>query len=72
MRSFFLLIAAMIATLFAVYFAVSVYFCSGPLDGDFGGCAAMSGSDIIRSATAQLAALCCLVSVAIAAMRRRR
>lgn len=47
----------MIALLLAAYFAFSAYFCAGALHGDFRGCIAMTGDDMLRSPAAQIASL---------------
>ncbi len=61
MRTVFLLFTGMIILLMTAYLGVSVYFCSGALKGDLAGCAVMAGGDMVRSTTAQIAALCCAV-----------
>ena len=71
MRAVILFGSAMVALLMATYFGVSVYFCSGALKGDFGGCLSMAGGDLARSTTAQIASLVCATG-ALYAMRRRR
>ena len=43
--------------LLTIYFASSVYFCAESLKGEIGGCAAMAGESVLRSTTAQIAAV---------------
>lgn len=70
MRAVILLGSAMVALLLATYLGVSVYFCSGALKGDFEGCLAMAGGDIIGSTTAQVAAFAC-AGGAVFSLRRK-
>lgn len=57
MRQIVFLMILTIGFLLAAYFSVSSFFCSGSLGGDFAGCFAMTGADMFRSTTAQIAAL---------------
>lgn len=57
MRQIVFLMILTIAFLLAAYFSVSAFFCSGSMQGDFAGCFAMTGADMVRSTTAQIAAL---------------
>ncbi|MEK7265379.1 MAG: hypothetical protein AAB227_04685 [Pseudomonadota bacterium] len=72
MRAVILLGSVMVALLLATYFSVNVYFCSGALKGDFGGCLSMAGADLARSRTAQIASLVCATGALYALRRRRR
>lgn len=72
MRAVILLGSAMVALLLATYLGVSVYFCSGALKGDFGGCLAMAGGDMASSMTAQIAAFACAVGAVYSLRRSRR
>lgn len=62
MRAVLFLFIAMIATLVAAYFGFSVYFCSGALKGDFGGCMSMASGDVFRSTIVQIAIISCGIS----------
>ncbi len=64
--------SALIVALLGVYAGSSIYFCAGALKGDFGGCAAMASADILRSTTAQIAAVVSAVGLVYALRRRRR
>jgi hypothetical protein len=71
MRAFLVLIATLIAALFAVYLGVSAYYCAVPFDGDFRSCLSLSGADILRSPWGQLAGLAGASSAFLAILQRR-
>ncbi len=58
--------------LLTVYLVASVYFCVGSLKGEIGGCAAMAGESVLRSATAQIVAVASVVGLLYAQRRGRR
>ncbi len=58
--------------LLTVYFASNVYFCTGSLKGEVGGCAAMAGESILRSTTAQIIAVASVAGLLYAQRRGRR
>lgn len=72
MRAVILFGSVLIALLIATYFVVNVYFCSGALKGDFGGCMSMAGADLAQSTTVQIASLLCAMGGLFALRRRRR
>lgn len=65
-------ISTMIFALIAVYLGASVYFCSGPLKGDLGGCISMAGVDLLKSTTVQIATIAAASGVFYALLSRRR
>ena len=58
--------------LLTIYFASSVYFCAESLKGEIGGCAAMAGESVLRSTTAQIAAVAGVAGLLYAQRRGRR